>query len=88
MITENMTVKKTRYISVKLNGEEMYVEDVPAAGSMKDHLKACHERLKLIRKAMPKASWIITIEQQWKERGNSHFQIMDVETEELQEQVL
>lgn len=88
MATENMTVKKTRYISVKLNGEEMYVEDVQAAGSMKDHLKACRERLRLIRKAMPNATWAITIEQQWKERGDSHFQIMDIETEELQEQVL
>ncbi len=88
MIPENMTVKKTRYVSFKLNGEEMYVEDIPAAGSMKDHLQACRERLKQIRKAMPKASWTITIEQQWKERGNSHFQIMDVETEEIQEQVL
>ncbi len=88
MIPENMTVKKTRYVSFKLNGEEMYVEDITPAGSMKEHLKACRERLKLIRKAMPNASWSITIEQQWKERGNSHFQIMDVETEELQEQVL
>ncbi len=88
MISENMTVKKTRYLSVKLNGEEMYVEDTPIKGSMKEHLKACRERLKLIRKAMPNASWTIMIEQQWKERGDSHFQIMDVETEELQEQVL
>ena len=88
MIPEKMTVKKTRYLSVKLNGEEMYVEDITPAGSMKEHLKGCRERLKHIRKAMPKTSWSITIEQQWKERGNSHFQIMDVETEELQEQVL
>lgn len=88
MITENMTVKKTRYISVKLNGEEMYVEDISATGSMKGYLKACRERLKHIRKAMPNASWSVTIEQQWKEKDDSHFQIMDVETEEIQEQVL
>lgn len=88
MIPENMTVKKTRYVSFKLSGEEMYVEDISAKVSMKEHLKACRERLRLIRKAMPRANWTITIEQQWKEKGDSHFQIMDVETEEIQEQVL
>lgn len=88
MITKNTTAKKSRYISVKLNGEETYVEDIPTTGSMKDHLKTCKERLKLIRKAMPNAKWMITIEEQWMENGDTHFQIMDVETEELQKQVL
>ena len=88
MTTKNTSVRKSRYISVKLNNEETYVEDIPTTGSIKDHLKDCKERLKLIRKAMPKAKWMITIEEQWMENGDSHFQIMDVETEELQKQVL
>ena len=77
-----------RYISVKMNDSEIYVEDIPATGSIKNSVKACFKRLNTIRKALPKAKWSITIEQQWKDNGDSHFQILDVETGELQEQVL
>jgi hypothetical protein len=37
---------------------------------------------------MPLGKWSITIEQQWKEKGVTHFQMMDVATGKLQESVL
>lgn len=88
MVTENLAAKKSRYISVKLNGEEVYVEDISAEGSMKNYLRMCRDRLCLIRKAMPKAKWSIKVEQQWKVKGVTAFQTMDAETEELLEELI
>ncbi|MCX5778752.1 MAG: hypothetical protein NTU66_06025 [Elusimicrobia bacterium] len=88
MVTENLAAKKSRYISVKLNGTETYVEDISSDGSMRDYLKMCRDRLSFIREAMPKAEWAIKIEQQWKVKGITYFQMLDAETEELLEEVI
>ena len=89
MIKENLTVKKSRYFSIRQDGiGEIYVENLPSTESMKKHLKLCRKRLEMVRKAMPEETWSMVIEQQWKEGEDSHFQIMDVETGEIQEQVL
>jgi len=37
---------------------------------------------------MPLGKWSITIEQQWKEGGVTHFLMLDVVTGKLQESVL
>lgn len=88
MVRENMTEKKTRYISVRNDGEEMYVENISITGRMRDHLPAAKLRLREIQRIMPLGKWSITIEQQWKEGGVTHFQILDVMTGKLQESVL
>lgn len=88
MARENMTVKKTRYISVRNDGEETYVENIPASGRMRDHLPAVKLRLREIQRVMPLGKWSITIEQQWKENDITHFQMLDVITGKLQESVL
>jgi hypothetical protein len=88
MVKENMTAKKERYISVRQDGEEIYVENIPVTGRMRDHQKAVKLRLREIQRVMPLGKWSITIEQQWKEKGVTHFQMMDVTTGKLQESVL
>jgi len=88
MVRENMTAKKSRYISVRNGGEEMYVENIPTSGRMRDHLPAAKLRLREIQRVMPLGKWSITIEQQWKDSGVTHFQMLDVVTGKLQESVL
>lgn len=88
MVKENMTVKKTRYISIRNNGEEIYIENIAVTGRMKDHAPAVKIRLREIERLMPLGKWSITIEQQWKENGVTHFQMLDVSTGQLQESVL
>ena len=55
---------------------------------MRDHLPAAKLRLREIQRVMPLGKWSITIEQQWKEGGVTHFQMLDVVTGKLQESVL
>ncbi|MBU1864519.1 MAG: hypothetical protein KKH94_12740 [Candidatus Omnitrophica bacterium] len=55
---------------------------------MKDHAPAVKIRLREIERLMPLGKWSITIEQQWKENGVTHFQMLDVSTGQLQESVL
>jgi hypothetical protein len=88
MVRENMTVKKSRYISVRNGGEEMYVENIPATGRMRDHLPAAKLRLREIQRVMPLGKWSIRIEQQWPEGSARHYQMLDVVTGKLQESVL
>lgn len=88
MVRENTTAKKNRYISVRNDGEETYVENIPVTGRMRDHLPVVKLRLREIQRVMPLGKWSITIEQQWKEGGATHFQILDVVTGKLQESVL
>ena len=88
MVRENMTAKKTRYISVRNDGEETYVENIPVTGRMRDYLPAAKLRLREIQRVMPLGKWSITIEQQWKENDVTRFQMLDVVTGKLQESVL
>lgn len=82
MIKENMTAKKSRYLSVRSGGEEIYVEDIPSTGCMRDHLPAAKLRLREIQRVMPLGKWSIVIEQQWYEKSVRHFQTLDVSTGE------
>ena len=88
MVKENITAKKTRYISVRNGGEETYIENIPVSGRMRDHLPAAKLRLREIQRVMPLGKWSIGIEQQLKENGITHFQMMDVVTGKLEESVL
>lgn len=88
MVKENMTVKKTRYISVRIGNEEIYTENVSASGSMWDYLPAVRLRLRDIQRVMPLGKWSIRIEQQWPEKDARHYQWIDVTTGKLEEQVL
>jgi hypothetical protein len=55
---------------------------------MRDHLPAAKLRLREIQRVMPLGKWSISIEQQWKDAGVTHFQMLDVVTGKLQESVL
>lgn len=88
MVKENVTAKKTRYISVRNGGDETYVENISVTGRMQDYLPAAKLRLREIQRVMPLGKWSITIEQQWKESGVTHFQMLNVVTGKLQESVL
>jgi hypothetical protein len=88
MVRENITAKKTRYISVRNDGQEMYVENIPVSGRMRAHVPAVKLRLREIQRIMPLAKWSITIEEQWKEGGITRFRMLDVVTGKLQEAVL
>jgi len=89
MVRENMTAKKTRHISVRNDGEETYVENIPVSGRMRDHLSAVKLRLREIQKVMPLGDWSLNIEEQWKNRnGETHYRIVDITTGNLQESIL
>jgi len=50
-------VKKTRYISVRLSGEEVYVENISSEGDLLAALPAGKLRLRKIQKVMPLGEW-------------------------------
>lgn len=73
MVAENFTVKKSRYICVSIGGMEVYTENIPSSGSMRDHLPAAALRLREIQKVMPLGQWSIRIEQQWPYKDARHY---------------
>ena len=88
MVRENMIAKKSRYISVRIGGEEIYTENIPVSGSIRDHLPAAKIRLREIERIMPVGKWSIRIAQQWPEKDARHFQWIDIDTGKLEEQVM
>ncbi len=82
-------VKKTRYISVRLAGEEIYVENISSEGDLLGAVPVGRLRLREIQKVMPLGDWSLNIEEQWKDRtGKTHFRIVDATTGKLQESIL
>jgi hypothetical protein len=82
-------VRKTRYISVRLAGEEVYVENISTEGDLMCAVPAGKLRLREIQKVMPLGDWSLNIEEQWKDRtGKTHFRIVDATTGKVQESVL
>ena len=82
-------VRKTRYISVRLAGEEVYVENISSEGDLVGAVPAGKLRLREIQKVMPLGDWSLNIEEQWKDRtGKTHFRIVNATTGKLQESVL
>lgn len=87
-VIEN-AVRKTRYISVRLGGEEVYVENISSEGDLLSAVPAGKLRLREIQKVMPLGDWSLNIEEQWKNRNSeTHFRIVDVTTGKIQESVL
>ena len=83
------TVKKTRYISVRLAGEEVYVENISTGGDLVCAVPAGKLRLREIEKVMPLGDWSLNIEEQWRGRnGKTHFRIVDATTGKIQESIL
>jgi len=83
------TVRKTRYISVRLGGEEVYVENISTEGDLLGAVPAGKLRLREIQKVMPLGDWSLNIEEQWKDRnGKTHYRIVDTMTGKIQESVL
>ena len=80
---------KSRYISVKHDGSEIYIENLPLRGDIHEYVKSANYTLYLIRQAMPKAKWTLTIEEEWSDdRYRKYFKILDIETGKLQESVV
>jgi len=88
MVKENLTVKKSRYLCISIGGMEVYTEDIPSSGGMRDHLPAAALRLREIQKVMPLGQWSIRIEQQWSEKDARHFQWIDVASGKLEERIM
>lgn len=78
---------KSRYLSLKQDGQEMYVEDVPVTGRTEDYIPLALKKLEAVRKALPKAKWSITIEEQFvnglKPSNMRYFTIRNAETGEI-----
>jgi len=87
MVKENLIIKKSRYLCVSNSGMEMYIEDIPATGSIRDHLPAAALRLREIQKVMPLGQWSIRVEQQWPEKDARHYQWIDVASGKLEERI-
>jgi hypothetical protein len=82
-------IKKTRYISVRLSGVEVYVENISIQGDLRDAVPAGKLRLREIQKVMPLGDWSLNIEEQWRGRtGKTHFRIVDATTGKIQESIL
>ncbi len=80
---------KSRYISVKQDGSEIYVENLPLRGDIHEYVKSANYTLHSVRKAMPKANCSLTIEEEWSDgKYKKYFKILDIETGKLQESVL
>jgi len=83
----NARMLKSRYLSLKQDGAEMYVEDVAVTGKTEDYIPLALEKLAAVRKALPKAKWSITIEEQFitslKPSNMRYFTIRDAETGEI-----
>ena len=87
-VIENV-VRKTRYISVRLGGEEVYVENISSQGDLRNAVPAGKLRLREIQKVMPLGDWSLNIEEQWKGRnGETHYRIVDVTTGKIQKSIL
>lgn len=77
---------KSRYISVKQDGSEIYVENLPLRGDIHEFVKSANYTLHLVRQAMPKANWSLTIEEEWSDgKHRRYFKILDIETGKLKE---
>ena len=87
MVRENMTAKKTRYICVKVNGLEVYTEEISSKGRMRDHLPAVKIRLREIKRLFPMGRWSMKIEQQWPEKVATHYQSINVLDGKMEDEV-
>ena len=77
---------KARYISVKQDGLEIYVENLPLKGDIYEYVKSANYTLHLIRTAMPKGNWSLTIEEEWRDRSRRiYFRILNIETGKINE---
>ena len=78
---------KSRYLSLKQDGAETYIEDVPVTGKTEDYVQLALKKLAAVRKALPKAKWSITIEEQFvnglKPSNMRYFTVRDAETGEI-----
>lgn len=88
MVKENLTVKRSRYLCISIGGMEVYTENIPSSGSMRDHLPAAALRLREIQKVMPLGQWSIRVEQQWPEKDARHYQWIDTISGKLEERVM
>ena len=83
----NAKMLKSRYLSLKQDGSEMYIEDVPVTDKTENYIPLALKKLAAVRKALPKAKWSITIEEQFvnglKPSNMRYFTIRDAETGEV-----
>ncbi len=83
----NAKTLKSRYLSLKQDGQEIYVEDIPTTGKTEDYILLALKKLEAVRKALPKAKWSITIEEQFitslKPSNMRYFTIRNAETGEI-----
>ena len=56
-----------RYLTVVINGFDIYSETIPTDGEMKDYLPLLNKRIADAAKALPTAKFTGNIEQQWRE---------------------
>jgi len=75
---------KSRYMSLRQNGSEMYVEDIVLTGTTEDYIPVALQKLEIVRKTLPKAKWSITIEEQFTDgnwrNSKRYYTVRDAET--------
>ncbi|MDD2772974.1 MAG: hypothetical protein PHP45_04685 [Elusimicrobiales bacterium] len=80
-----------RYLTVVINGFDIYTENLPLDGEMKDYLPLLKKRITDAAKALPTAKFTGNIEQQWYEgygiQKRHKYETLDVETGETKESV-
>ncbi|MFA5162866.1 MAG: hypothetical protein WC421_11575 [Elusimicrobiales bacterium] len=78
-------ILKARYISLKQNGGESYVEDLPLKGKLEEYLPFAQLKLSDVRRLLPNAKWAITVEELYRDparMNRRHYKIINAETGE------
>lgn len=53
--------KPSRYLSLQMNGDEWYIEDMVATGSLEDWVEFAKNKLQGVRELLPNAKWSTVI---------------------------
>ena len=77
-----------RFIKIFKGSDEFYKENISTTGDILDQLSFAKNRLEKIRTAMPLFEWDMEIEEQFMKGEDSVFMIVNVDTGELQEEVM
>ena len=76
-----------RYLTVEINGFDIYSENLPLEGELKDYLPLLNKRIADTQKALPQARLTGNIEQQWREGYGIHkqhiYETLDIKTGEI-----
>lgn len=78
----------SRHYVIRREGHEIYSEALSKKGRMQGYAKAVRQKIRALKKLLPKGEWSATIEQEWiegpwKADGVVHIEVLDLDTLEI-----